>query len=56
LYFGLTDHRQAGSIVDVSEKGIVVQSTRDETENVFWYPLTSVTRLMKGRPQGADTF
>jgi hypothetical protein len=48
--------RQVGTLEDVSERGIVVRSTRDETENVFWYPLTSVTRLMKGRPQGADTF
>jgi hypothetical protein len=48
--------RQAGTLEDVSERGIVVRSTRDETENVFWYPLTSVTRLLKGRPQGVDTF
>ena len=48
--------RQAGMLEDVSERGIVVRSTRDETEHVFWYPLTSVTRLLKGRPQGADTF
>ena len=48
--------RQAGTLEDVSERGIVVRSTRDETEHVFWYPLTSVTRLLKGRPQGADIF
>jgi hypothetical protein len=48
--------RQAGTLEDVSERGIVVRSTRDETEHVFWYPLTSVTRLLKGRSQGADTF
>ena len=53
VYFG-SGHRQAGTLEDVSERGIVVRSTRDETENVFWYPLTSVTRLMKGRPQGAE--
>jgi hypothetical protein len=47
-------HRQAGTLEDVSEKGIAVRSTRDETENVFWYPLTSVTRLLKGRPQGGE--
>jgi hypothetical protein len=56
VLFGPGGNRQAGTLEDVSEKGIVVRSTRDETENVFWYPLTSVTRLMKGRPQGADTF
>ena len=49
-------NRQAGTLEDVSERGIVVRSTRDETENVFWYPLTSVTRLLKGRPQGAEPF
>jgi hypothetical protein len=49
-------NRQAGTLEDVSERGIVVRSTRDETEHVFWYPLTSVTRLLKGRSQGADTF
>jgi hypothetical protein len=48
-------HRQAGTLEAVSEKGIVVRSTREDVENVFWYPLTSVTRLMKGRPQGGDT-
>jgi hypothetical protein len=48
--------RQAGTLEDVSERGIVVRSTRDETEHVFWHPLTSVTRLLKGRSQGADTF
>jgi hypothetical protein len=47
-------NRQAGTLEDVSERGIVVRSTREGRENVFWYPLTSVTRLMKGRPQGAE--
>jgi hypothetical protein len=46
--------RQAGTLEDVSERGIVVRSTREGRENVFWYPLTSVTRLMKGSPQGAE--
>jgi hypothetical protein len=55
VYFG-PGKRQAGTLEDVSERGIVVRSTRDETENVFWYPLTSVTRLLKGRPQGADIY
>jgi hypothetical protein len=54
VYFGPAGQRQAGTLEDVSEKGIVVRSTRDETENVFWYPLTSVTRLLQGRPQGVD--
>jgi hypothetical protein len=55
VHFG-PGNRQAGTLEDVSERGIVVRSTRDETENVFWYPFTSVTRLLQGRPQGADTF
>ncbi len=54
VYFGPAGQRQAGTLEDVSERGIVVRSTREETENVFWYPLTSVTRLLKGRPQGAE--
>jgi hypothetical protein len=49
-------HRQAGTLKQVSERGIVVRSTREDVENVFWYPLTSVTRLMKGRPQGVDIY
>ena len=55
VYFG-PGNRQAGTLEDVSERGIVVRSTREDIENVFWYPLTSVTRLLKGRPQGADIF
>jgi len=53
VYFG-PGQRQAGTLEDVSEKGSVVRSTRDETEHVFWYPLTSISRLLKGRPQGAE--
>jgi hypothetical protein len=53
VYFG-PGHRQAGTLEGVSERGIVVRSTREGRENVFWYPLTSVTRLLKGRPQGAE--
>jgi hypothetical protein len=56
VYFGPAGQRQAGTLEDVSEKGIVVRSRRDETENVFWYPLTSVTPLLQGRPQGADIY
>jgi hypothetical protein len=53
VYFG-AGHRQAGTLEAVSERGIVVRSTRQDLENVFWYPLTSVTRLLKGSPQGAE--
>jgi hypothetical protein len=55
VYFG-PGQRQAGTLEHVSERGIVVRSTREDIENVFWYPLTSVTRLLKGRLQGADIF
>jgi len=54
VYLG-PGQRQAGTLEDVSERGIVVRSTRDETENVYWNHLTSVTRLLKGRQQGENT-
>jgi hypothetical protein len=54
VYFGPAGQRQAGTLEDVSEKGIVVRSRRDNTESVFWYPHTSVLRLMQGRPRGAE--
>ena len=53
VYFG-PGQRQAGTLEQVSEKGIVVRTKRETVESVFWYPLTSVTRLLQGRPQGAD--
>jgi hypothetical protein len=56
VYFGPAGQRQAGTLQDVSERGIVVRSTREDMENVFWYPLTSVTRPLKGGPQGAEMF
>jgi hypothetical protein len=56
VYFGPAGQRQAGTLEQVSEKGIVVRSRRENIESVFWYPLTSVTRLLQGRPQGADIY
>jgi hypothetical protein len=53
VYFGPGGQRQAGTLEVVSEKGIVVRSRRDNTESVFWYPLTSVIRLLQRSPQGA---
>jgi hypothetical protein len=41
-------HRQAGTLEDVSERGIVVRSTREGKENVFWYPLTSCNPAPEG--------
>jgi hypothetical protein len=51
VYFG-ADHREVCTLEAVSERGIVVRATRLEIESVFWYPLTSITRLLQGRPQG----
>jgi hypothetical protein len=55
VYFGLEGHRQQGTLESVSERGIVVRSMQGgEDEHVFWYSLTSVLRLMRGRPRGAE--
>jgi hypothetical protein len=55
VYFGLEGYRQPGILKSVSERGIVVQSGQSgEEEHVFWYPHTSVLRLMRGRPRGAE--
>ena len=55
VYFGPA-HKQAGTLESVSERGIVVRSAQEDIENVYWYPLTSVTRLLQGRPRGAEAF
>jgi hypothetical protein len=55
VYFGSEGHRQGGTLESVSERGIVVRSVREDIENVFWYPLTSVIRLLKGRSEGRIT-
>jgi hypothetical protein len=55
VYFGLEGHRHRGILESVSERGIVVRSMQGgEEEHVFWYPLTSVLRLMRGMPRGAE--
>ena len=55
VYFGLEGYRQAGMLEPVSEWGIVVQSGQGGAEDhVFWYPHTSVLRLMRGKPRGAE--
>jgi hypothetical protein len=55
VYFGLEGYRQPGILKSVSERGIVVQSGLEGAEeHVFWYPHTSVLRLMWGRPRGAE--
>ena len=55
VYFGSEVHRHRGILESVSERTIVVRSTHGgEDEHVFWYPLTSVIRLMEGTPRGAE--
>jgi hypothetical protein len=55
VYFGSEVHRHRGILESVSERGIVVRSTHGgKDEHVFWYPLTSVIRLMKGTPRGTE--
>jgi hypothetical protein len=50
VYFGPEERWQTGTLVSVSEQGLVVRSTPGERNvGVFWYPLTSVVRLMHGR-------
>ena len=43
---------ETGGTFTTCPEGLVVPSTREDIENVFWYPLTSVTRRLKGRPRG----
>jgi hypothetical protein len=55
VYFGLEGYRQPGILKSVSERGIVIQSGREGAEeHVFWYPYTSILRLMQGRPRGPE--
>jgi hypothetical protein len=55
VYFGLEGYRQPGILESVSERGIVVKSGQEgPEEHVFWYPHTSVLRLMRGKPRGAE--
>jgi hypothetical protein len=56
VYYGPEARRQTGTLVSVSEQGLVVKSEpgkRDEGD--FWYPLTSVIRLKHGRAKGGTT-
>jgi len=48
VYFG-ESYQQGGTLVSVSEKGIVVRHMHDGIEAVYWYPHSSVTRLLHGR-------
>jgi len=49
VYFGQAQHKDVGTLVSVSEKGIVVRHMQADFEEVYWYPNSSVTRLLHGR-------
>jgi hypothetical protein len=51
VYFG-QGHQQGGTLVSVSDKGLVLRSERDGIEGVYWYPHSSVIRLLHGRSHG----
>jgi hypothetical protein len=56
VYFGPEERRHTGTLVSVSEQGLVVRSKPGERdESVFWYPLTSVIRLRHGWAGGGTT-
>jgi len=47
VYFGQRE-LSVGTLESVSEKGIVVRHMEDGIEQVYWYPNSSVTRLLQG--------
>jgi len=52
VYYGPGGQLHTGTLDAVSERGVVVRSEQgDKDERVSWYPLTSVNRLMQGRPR-----
>jgi hypothetical protein len=53
VFFGQEGNYQGGTLVSVSDRGIIVRSVRGVAESVYWYPISSVTRLLHGRSQGA---
>ena len=48
VYFGQAQHRDVGTLVSVSEKGLVVRSMHHDVESVYWYPYSSITRILHG--------
>jgi hypothetical protein len=49
VFYGPREIKQEGTLVSVSEQGLVVRSAPgDRDEGAFWYPLTSVIRLKHG--------
>jgi hypothetical protein len=49
VYFG-QDHQDAGTLAAVADKGIVVRTILPDSENVYWYPYSSITRILHSRP------
>ena len=49
VYSGQRELPTLGTLESVSEKGIVVRHVQDDIEEVYWYPHSSVTRLLHGR-------
>jgi hypothetical protein len=50
VFYDTEGGKQTGTLVSVSEQGLVVRSEPGErNEGTFWYPLTSVIRLKQGR-------
>jgi hypothetical protein len=55
LYYGPQGEQRTGTLESVAERGIVLRANPGtESENVSWYPITSVIRLMQGTPRGAE--
>jgi hypothetical protein len=53
VYYGPEERRQTGTLEGVSKRGIVLRADPgSEKERVYWYPVTSVIRLMQGKPRG----
>jgi hypothetical protein len=49
VFYGPEEHGQTGTLVSVSEQGLVVRGKPGKKdEGDFWHPLTSVIRLRHG--------
>ena len=56
VYYGPEESKQTGTLVSVSEQGLVVRSEPGERdEGAFWHPLTSVIRLKHGGAKRGTT-
>jgi len=49
VYFGQRELSVVGTLESVSEKGIAVREMPRGIEKVYWYPHSSVTRLLQGK-------